>query len=109
MKIISERESKFESFIKRAIHELDRNVSLILIGSRASGTAHSYSDYDIIVVYQNWSEEELLKLLYSIKDKDLPIDFIMIPLEKFDLNDKLMQQMMKSYKILFDGLELFIS
>ncbi|MHA1859933.1 MAG: nucleotidyltransferase domain-containing protein [Candidatus Asgardarchaeia archaeon] len=105
--IIRFRPKKFEEFTKKLIKFFGDKATIILIGSRAKNTAKTYSDYDLLIVYRNVNEEEIYDAVRKFKDPDLPIDLIPINVKDFNLNDKMMGEILKDKKILHDGIGIF--
>lgn len=58
----------------------DNIKDVILFGSRISGTANEYSDYDVLIVLSSdydWHyKNEILRVVYNLElEKDIMIDF----------------------------------
>ena len=106
--VIDLRETKFKEFVAKLSEVLGDKVTIILIGSRARKTAKAYSDFDLLIVYKDLKEEEIYKRVSRVKSMDLPIDILAMHLNDFNPEkNKLLREMLRSMKILYDGLALF--
>ncbi len=79
--------------------------TIVLFGSRARGQHLPFSDYDVAVVMRKADDKiRIVEELYKHKPKELPLDVIII--EVSELQDPLVQNMLKNCLILYDGLGL---
>lgn len=79
---------------------------MILIGSRAKNIAKTYSDFDLLIVYRDL-KEEIYNTVRRLKSIDLPVDLLLINVENFDPNDKLLREILKQKIIIHDRIKIF--
>ncbi|MGQ4891259.1 MAG: nucleotidyltransferase domain-containing protein [Candidatus Njordarchaeia archaeon] len=82
-------------------------VSIILFGSRARGTSSDRGDFDIMVVLEKMRDpvNEAVEIRKRIPLRGrFPLDLVFVEVK--DLKSKLIKQMLKDKKVLFDGLNL---
>lgn len=75
---------QFVRRIKKSMHP----IHIILFGSRASGDAWEYSDYDFIIVSNSFEKIHWLKRISSLLmywDSDKPIDILPYTAKEFVL------------------------
>jgi len=96
------REEYFRIYIRRLIDSFPK-TSIVLIGSRAKGESLPYSDYDVAMILEKVNNKfELIKEARKYKPKGFNLDLIV--LEKDELNDPLVLQMLKHGILLHDSL-----
>ncbi|RLG76630.1 MAG: nucleotidyltransferase domain-containing protein [Thermoprotei archaeon] len=96
------REEYFKTYIKRLIDSFPK-ISIVLIGSRAKGEPLPYSDYDVVIILEEINNKfEFIKEARKYKPKGFNLDLIV--LEKDELNDPLVLQMLKHGILLHDSL-----
>ena len=72
---------------KRKISEKITIKKMILFGSRASGKPHRWSDFDLIIVSENFRKQGGLRRgvgFYDYWDLDYPVDFLCYTPEEFN-------------------------
>jgi len=104
--VIESRTKKFDDFIAKLSEALGDKVTIILIGSRARGTAKPYSDFDLLIVYKGLKEDDIYATVRTCKSMDLPVDIILMRVDDFNSNNKVLKEMLKGMRILHDGLKL---
>ncbi len=76
--------------VKKFKKELSKKIpikKLILFGSRASGKTHEWSDFDIIVVSDNFKEKKTFERgigFYDYWNENYPVDFICLTPKEFN-------------------------
>ena len=83
-------DSAVRSFVVKVNKEF-KPVKIILFGSRAFGEPREYSDYDFIVVSDNFKKVHWLKRIEQLVrcwESDKPIDVLPYTLEEFEEKKK---------------------
>ncbi|MEK6872950.1 MAG: nucleotidyltransferase domain-containing protein [Nanoarchaeota archaeon] len=81
---------KHIELLKNFKNKLSKKVSIkkmILFGSRASGKPHRWSDFDLIIVSNNFNNVNSLNRglgFYDYWDLDYPVDFLCYTPEEFN-------------------------
>ncbi len=91
-------------YVKRIIRKYPRSA-IVLFGSRAKGEETPYSDYDLTVILEDIDDK--LKIIMDLRRlKPHGLDLDLIVLDKNDLDDPLIKAMLRTRKILYNGLNL---
>jgi len=96
---------EFSRFIKRVVDAYGGRVTLVLFGSRARGDHDPASDYDVIVVIEDYDDyfEEVAKIRRM--GRGIPIDLVLFRRGELVL-DGVLSNMLRGCVTLFDGLGL---
>jgi len=102
MEFVNSYEKLFNEFVSRLVREYP-NVTVILFGSRARGDNEPSSDFDVAVIMSCGNRLKAASELYRLAPP-IPIDIVVLYPE--DLNDPVVNAMLKGGKLLHDGLNL---
>jgi len=102
-------EKKHLEFLKKFKKRLSKRIQvnkLILFGSRARGKTERWADFDLMVVSENFKNEDSLNRaigFYDYWDIDYPVDFLCYTPEEFE---KLRKKISIVAEAMRDGVEI---
>lgn len=92
---VKAREEAFKEFIGE-VCKCNHVKAVFLAGSRARGDHVPSSDFDVVVVAENYDPIEVAEMVSSLRKRPVPVDIIVIS-EK-DLEDPLYREMLRNAK-----------
>ncbi|MEW6063461.1 MAG: nucleotidyltransferase domain-containing protein [Nanoarchaeota archaeon] len=102
-------EKKHLEYLKRFKRRLSRHISIqkmYLFGSRAKGNPKKWSDFDLIIVSENFKDKPSFERavgFHDYWDLDYPVDFLCYTPEEFN---KLSKQITIISQALEEGIEI---
>lgn len=85
--MVKKRDLEIVKKFKKSISKIMPVEKIILFGSRAKGKIHEWSDFDLVVVSDNFKGTVSFKRCLTICDSwdyDYPVDFLCYTSEEFD-------------------------